>query len=277
MWSQAQCRGRPSGVAARRWLLGCGGGAGGSRKGGWRRGKRAARSCSAAAGAFCPGTPRPPPRVNVCEGPVELRPKYTLSPRFPQTTTQTSPSPPPAPPAPALLPPRRRRRGCRNSRASGHPGPSPSARLSPRSLPRSLARPRQQHHVESRPQAEPPEPAALRGGREPGRGEGGKEGVGAALAPRLRADPAVACPSSFAPISLNFFRNSPPSFPPLPLASCSLLFPHYLTSNIYTHPRHCSAPASLLAFSTRTSATSCLPETRPPDPAPCPASDYQAT
>ena len=132
--------------------------------------------------------------------------------------------PPPPHPQPRLPQPRRRRRrrrrrGCRNSRASGRPGPSPSARLSPG----LFARPRQQHHVESRPRAEPPGPAALRGGREPGRGEGGKEGVGAALAPRLRADPAVACPSSFAPISLNFFRNSPPSFPPLPLASCSLL------------------------------------------------------
>ena len=41
MWSQAQCRGRPSGVAVRRWLPGRGGGAGGGREGGWRGRKRA--------------------------------------------------------------------------------------------------------------------------------------------------------------------------------------------------------------------------------------------
>lgn len=41
MWSQAQCRGRPSGVAVRLWLPGRGGDAGGGREGGWRGGKRA--------------------------------------------------------------------------------------------------------------------------------------------------------------------------------------------------------------------------------------------
>lgn len=109
VWSQAQCRGRPSGVAVWHWLPGRGGGAGGGREGGWRGGKQAGGaqrlSCRR---CFCLGTPRPPrprPRVNVCEGPAEPGPKYTLSPRFPQTTTQTSPSPPPAPPAPAPPPP----------------------------------------------------------------------------------------------------------------------------------------------------------------------------
>lgn len=181
--------GRCAALAARPWrrLRSKAGGQAGRRAGGAQR-----LGCRRSLCPGTPGPPPPPPRVNVCEGPAEPRPGSTLSPRSPQATTQTSPSPrgpacpgpaAPPPPPPPKLP------GLRP------PGPLASARPAPG----RLVRPRPQHHVESRPRAEPPGPAALRGGQSRAAG-GGEAGWG----PRSPRGSAPGRPSPAPLVSLPF-------------------------------------------------------------------------